>query len=274
MKVVGLVSGGKDSCYNLLLTKRDGHEIVCLANLHPPAGLDELDSYMYQSVGAEGIKALAAAMQLPLYRKEITGTPKNIGSTYKYEAGDEVEDLFYLLSSIKLQNPDIEGVSVGAIFSSYQKDRVDNVCRRLGLKPLCYLWMRDQQELYDDMIQDGVEAIIIKVAAAGLTTKHLGMTLKEARESLIEANKKFGLNVCGEGGEYESFVLDSPLHECRISVDLCEAVLHSDNSIAPVAYLKLSKVTLVSKREESYSSSSSECKVEQNGSNDKEAVLT
>lgn len=64
---------------------------------------------MYQSVGAEGIKALAAAMQLPLYRKEINGTPKNIGAEYKYEPGDEVEDLFYLLSSIKLQNPEIEG---------------------------------------------------------------------------------------------------------------------------------------------------------------------
>jgi diphthine-ammonia ligase len=122
MKVVGLVSGGKDSCYNLLLAKRDGHEIVwlvfsnhsdfmsifSLANLYPPNN-NELDSYMYQSVGAEGIKALAAAMQLPLYRKEITGTPKNIGSEYRYEPGDEVEDLFYLLSSIKMQNPEIEG---------------------------------------------------------------------------------------------------------------------------------------------------------------------
>lgn len=70
---------------------------------------------------------MAAAMQLPLYRKEITGTPKNIGSEYKYEAGDEVEDLFYLLrqvnldkncinssnfSSIKLQNPEIEGILI------------------------------------------------------------------------------------------------------------------------------------------------------------------
>jgi diphthine-ammonia ligase len=150
------------------------------------------------------------------------------------------------------------------------------------MKPLCYLWGRDQLELYDDMIQDGIEAIIIKVAAAGLTTKHLGMTLKEARESLIEANKKVELNICGEGGEYETFVLDSPLHECRISVDLCEAVLHSDNSIAPVAYLKLSKVTLVSKREESCSSSSSECKApnqnqektNQNGGHQKENALT
>jgi len=258
--VVALVSGGKDSCYNMLLAKRDGHEIVCLANLHPPDNKVELDSYMYQSVGSEGIKAMAVALQLPLYRKEITGTPKNTAMEYKYEPGDEVEDLYYLLQTVKHQNPDIEGVSVGAILSSYQKDRVTNVCNRIGLKALCYLWQRDQLELYDDMLQDGIDAIIIKVASAGLTSKHLGMTLKEARESLIEANKKYGVNICGEGGEYETYVIDSPLHESRVSVDLCEAILHSDNSVAPVAYLRLSKVTLVSKVEESCSSSSSECK--------------
>lgn len=55
MKVVGLISGGKDSCYNLILCKEDGHEIVCLANLYPSES-KEIDSMMYQSVGHEGIK--------------------------------------------------------------------------------------------------------------------------------------------------------------------------------------------------------------------------
>lgn len=81
---------------------------------------------------------------------------------------------------------------MGAISSTYQKERVEHVCRRLGLTPLCYLWERDQIDLLDSMIQDGVEAIIIKVAAAGLTSKHLGMTLKEVRDHLIEMGKKFG----------------------------------------------------------------------------------
>ncbi|CAD5207121.1 unnamed protein product [Bursaphelenchus okinawaensis] len=247
MKVVGLISGGKDSLYNLYLAKKNGHELVCLANLHPPPGESEIDSYMYQSVGAEGIKAMAAALQLPLYRKEIKGKPMNTTNEYRELQGDEVEDLFCLLSTIQNQNPEIEAVSCGAILSQYQKSRLDNVCQRLGLKTLCYLWGRDQAELLDDMIQDGIDAIIIKVASAGLTTKHLGMTLKEAKEPLHEANKKYGAHICGEGGEYETYVIDSPLHESRISVDLCEAVLHADNAVQPVAYLKLSKVTLISK---------------------------
>ena len=53
MKVVGLVSGGKDSCYNLMCCIDDGHEVVCLANLRPPSGTQELDSYMYQTVGSD-----------------------------------------------------------------------------------------------------------------------------------------------------------------------------------------------------------------------------
>ena len=35
MKVVGLVSGGKDSCYNMVHCVAAGHEITCLANLRP-----------------------------------------------------------------------------------------------------------------------------------------------------------------------------------------------------------------------------------------------
>lgn len=55
MKVVGLISGGKDSIYNLIRCKKEGHEIVCLANLKPKTGT-ETDSYMYQSVGHECIE--------------------------------------------------------------------------------------------------------------------------------------------------------------------------------------------------------------------------
>ena len=33
MRVVGLVSGGKDSCYNLINVVAEGHELVALANL-------------------------------------------------------------------------------------------------------------------------------------------------------------------------------------------------------------------------------------------------
>lgn len=35
MRVVAMVSGGKDSCYNMMQCVAEGHEIVALANIHP-----------------------------------------------------------------------------------------------------------------------------------------------------------------------------------------------------------------------------------------------
>lgn len=35
MRVVAMVSGGKDSCYNMMQCVAEGHDIVALANLHP-----------------------------------------------------------------------------------------------------------------------------------------------------------------------------------------------------------------------------------------------
>jgi diphthine-ammonia ligase len=54
----------------------------------------------------------------------------------------------------------------------------------LGLKSLAYLWQRDQAELLAEMIDAGLEAILIKVAGAGLTTKHLGMNLAQMQSTL------------------------------------------------------------------------------------------
>ena len=72
----------------------------------------------------------------------------------------------------------------GAILSDYQRVRVENVCSRLGLVSLSYLWRRDQAELFDEMIDSKVEAILIKVATLGLDEKHLGLSLSQVRDHL------------------------------------------------------------------------------------------
>lgn len=103
MKVVALVSGGKDSCYSMILCEHYGHQIVALANLCPPitqietetvqkgvalnllrnlltpytmTTLDELDSFMFQTVGHNVIDAYSECMGLPLFRyiSAITST--------------------------------------------------------------------------------------------------------------------------------------------------------------------------------------------------------
>jgi diphthine-ammonia ligase len=134
MRVCGLISGGKDSCYNLMQCVAAGHTIVALANILPrrtlagryvfpssimdmrlskivhvlsPLSLfysisDELDSYMYQTVGHEGVELIAEAMELPLFRQTTEGRALHKGKLYAETEDDEVEDLFHLLRKVKV----------------------------------------------------------------------------------------------------------------------------------------------------------------------------
>ncbi|XP_010006006.1 PREDICTED: diphthine--ammonia ligase [Chaetura pelagica] len=231
-----------------------GHQIVALANLRPAENTgqtDELDSYMYQTVGHHAIDLYADALDLPLYRGFIKGTSVNTGRVYTTCQEDEVEDLYHLLKLVK-DKEGVEGVSVGAILSDYQRVRVEDVCRRLNLQPLAYLWRRNQEILLKEIISSNVQAIIIKVAAFGLDPdKHLGKSLDQMEPYLLELSEKYGVHVCGEGGEYETFTLDCPLFKKKIVVDTAKVIVHSADAFAPVAYLHFLKLHLEDKAKSS-----------------------
>ncbi|XP_062433834.1 diphthine--ammonia ligase isoform X2 [Rhea pennata] len=257
--------GGKDSCYNMMQCVAAGHQIVALANLRPAENtgqIDELDSYMYQTVGHHAVDLYADAMDLPLYRCFIKGTSVNTGRMYTTCAEDEVEDLYRLLKLVK-DKERVEGVSVGAILSDYQRIRVEDVCRRLNLQSLAFLWRRNQEILLKEMISSNIQAIIIKVAALGLDPeKHLGKTLDQMEPFLLELSEKYGVHVCGEGGEYETFTLDCPLFKKKIVVDSAKVTLHSADAFAPVAYLHFLELHLENKGESSDMSMVSSCSCE------------
>jgi diphthine-ammonia ligase len=218
MKVCALVSGGKDSCYSMMKCIAHGHEVVALANLHPSAEVgEELDSFMYQTVGHAHISAIAEAMELPLFRREITGTAVEQGMSYGETSGDEVEDLMALLSQVLEKMPEVDAVCSGAILSNYQRSRVESVCERLGLASLAFLWQRDQAEILDEMVEAGVNAVLVKVASLGLGSAQLGRSIGELRPHFHKlAGRGFGFHVAGEGGEYETFTLDCPLFHYRL----------------------------------------------------------
>ena len=111
---------------------------------------------------------------------------------YSSTKGDEVEELYTLLARVKKDMPDIDAVASGAILSNYQRTRVESVCMRLGLTSLAYLWMEEQDNLLDEMIEGGVEAILIKVACMGLSSRHLGKDLASMRTTLHKLNAEYG----------------------------------------------------------------------------------
>jgi len=66
------------------------------------------------------------------------------------------------------------------------------------------------------MIESNINAILVKVAVIGLETKHLGQSIAQMVPVLEELKLKYGINVCGEGGEYETICLDCPLFKKKI----------------------------------------------------------
>ena len=254
LRVIGLVSGGKDSMWALCETRRLGHAIECLANLRPPPASggggdgdgDELDSLLVQTVGHACVPAIAACLTpdsgaeggTPLVRRVTRGravctalgyapsTPASAAaaaaSAAAKDAGDhdaapseldEVEDLALLLGECVRRFPRANAVVCGAVLSHYQRQRVEAVCRRLALQPLAWLWGRGQRGLLNDMVSGGVEAVLVKVAAFGLSPAMLGRPVGELRADFARLGDLVGLNECGEGGEYETITLDCPLFE-------------------------------------------------------------
>ncbi|XP_062094696.1 uncharacterized protein LOC133800677 isoform X2 [Humulus lupulus] len=119
--------------------------------------------------------------------------------------------MLILLNEVKKQIPSVGAVSSGAIESDYQRLRVESVCSRLGLVSLAYLWKQDQSLLLQEM-----------VAAMGLDpAKHLGKDLASLSPYLHKLKGLYGINVCGEGGEYETLTLDSPLFVVSFFLSFC-----------------------------------------------------
>ncbi|KAK0868724.1 hypothetical protein LTR87_014021 [Friedmanniomyces endolithicus] len=244
LKVVALISGGKDSLFSILHCISNGHQIVALANLHPPlssdgSAVEDTDSFMYQTIGHAVVPLFEAALGLPLYRQEIAGTAVNQSRHYGYvEAGrsgdlDETESLVPLLMKVQKSHPDVNAISTGAILSDYQRTRVESVALRLGLTPLSYLWQwpslppHTDISLLEDMAAVGQDSRIVKVASGGLDESFLWQNVADTRTiaRLSRAAARFGSPgdgaVLGEGGEYETLAVEGPppLWKAKIIVD-------------------------------------------------------
>ncbi|PVH95018.1 adenine nucleotide alpha hydrolases-like protein, partial [Periconia macrospinosa] len=223
--VVALISGGKDSFFSLLHCLANGHNLVALANLHPPpsAPSEELDSYMYQTVGHRLVPLYEQALGVPLYRCVIRGGTGTGDRDYGTREDDETEDLIPLLKRVLAKHPEVNAICTGAILSTYQRTRIESIALRLRLTPLAFLWQYpslppyDQAGLLADMASVGQDSRIVKVASAGLS-EHAFLWRNVADHTTIarmkNAMSRFAVNgdgcVLGEGGEYETLTLDGP----------------------------------------------------------------
>lgn len=244
MRFVGLLSGGKDSYYSLIKAIRQGHELVCLATLY---SYEELDSSMFQSTGTLAVAGISQALGKPLVAAPLIGKSLSQELIYKSQEGDEIEDLCDLLTGVKYRFPQVEAVVSGAVLSNYQRLRIEDVCARLGLVSIAPLWRIDQTHLLQEQLDAGVEAVLVKVSSMGLTQQHVGKTIRELQGYFEELRQKFGFNVCGEGGEYETVVVDAPQFAHKLVFGDTQIISENKSDISCSAYMKIGKIDLEDK---------------------------
>lgn len=202
MKIAILFSGGKDSCYALFKAQQVHDPVVLISMLS-----ENKESYMFQTANVEITKFQAEAIGLPIIQKKTKG-----------EKEDELEDLKTALEEAK-EKFKIEGVVSGALGSVYQASRVQKICKDLNLWCFNPLWLKDQFELLNELVDNDFDIVISGVFAFPLDANYLGKKIdKEFIENMKELHEKHQINPAGEGGEIESTVLNAPFFKKKIKI--------------------------------------------------------
>ena len=226
MKLAALVSGGKDSIYSLYTAGKNNKIVHILSFLS-----ENKESYMFHVPNMHLVEEQAKLMSIPMTYIKTKGVKE-----------EELDDIKSSLMKLKKESG-IEGVVTGAVASVYQKSRIDDICKDLDLKSIAPIWGMPLGQSVADMIEEGFEIIIVAVAAPPLDEKWLGRKLdKKCLEELMILNKKYGIHPNGEGGEFESLVLDCPLFSKKIVIKESEKH-YSGNS----GHLEIKKIELVAK---------------------------
>lgn len=186
------------------------------------------ESFMfhYPSIESTSLQAKALGIDQVLMRTDTSG----------------LEELQNTLSRVK-RDYGVEGVATGAVASDYQKNRIDHICNITGIRSYSPLWHKKPETIVDDLTEARFDAIISGVAARGMDRSWLGRHLDpKAWEELKQLSYRYGIHLTGEGGEYESFVVDAPNFRQAIRIEKTREVWDGQSG-----YLVIEKALLADK---------------------------
>jgi ABC transporter with metal-binding/Fe-S-binding domain ATP-binding protein len=223
-----LFSGGKDSVLALYKVLEEGHEVKTLITISSK----NPESYMFHVPNIGLTPLQAEAMDMPIIFKTTKGVKE-----------EELKDLKEAVKEA-IKKYHIQGVVSGAIFSNYQKSRIDNICRELNIKSFVPLWNRKPEEMLVKMVDSGFKIIMSAVAAGGLGPEWLGKELNHAAiKQLLNLHNVCYICTAGEGGEFETLVLDAPFFKKRIEIIDAEKIWDGQSGVYDIR-----KAVLVDKK--------------------------
>jgi uncharacterized protein (TIGR00290 family) len=200
-------SGGKDSCLACWKAISQGLRVSHLLNfIHA-------DSTKAMSHGLDSklLALQAQAMGLPILQQKVTWET--------YEAG--FKDA---LEKLKLEG--IIGLVTGDIYLQEHKDWIDRVCGEVGVKALLPLWGMNSAVLLNEFMEAGFKAVIVSVKAKFLDKEWLGRQLDKKLASELS---QLGIDVCGEAGEFHTFVYNGPSFKKPVKIGRTAVISRNDH---------------------------------------------
>ncbi|MEM3449746.1 MAG: diphthine--ammonia ligase [Nitrososphaerales archaeon] len=194
-RAIVLSSGGKDSILALHKAWELGVKIIGIITMLPK----DPNSMLYHTHNVKHVKSIAESIGI---------------NWYGFEAEKEEEEKALERALKKLK---VDLLISGCIASKYQKDRFNNIAESVNMKHFTPLWNMKAYDIFKEIISMRMDVMIISVAAYGLDENWLGRHLtKENINELLRLSEKYRFNPIGEGGDYDSFVLDAPLYKNKL----------------------------------------------------------
>lgn len=199
MDVAVLFSGGKDSVRTVHWCMKKKYNVKYLVTIIS----ENPDSYMFHTCNIDKTELIAEAIGIPIIIKQSKGK--------KEEELKDLEDVLKLL--------DIDTVAAGSIASTYQKSRVEKICKKLKLDFIAPFWNVNYKDFLKKTIDLMYDVRIVGVFSEGLDKSWLGRKLdKKAIKELAKLETEHGISIVGEGGEIETFVINGPIFKKRIKI--------------------------------------------------------
>ncbi|MGC8796391.1 diphthine--ammonia ligase [Thermodesulfovibrio sp.] len=190
-------SGGKDSSLAFYRARMKGIHIICLINM-----LSEDGNYSRShGISSELLKIQAEAIGVPIIQKKTT-----------WESYEEE----FKKTLLWLKKEGVHAGVFGDIDIQEHKDWVEKICMETGIKAILPLWNEEKEILLGEFINSGFKAIVCSINSFFLGSEWLG---REVDFDFIKDLKVLGnIDLCGEKGEYHTFVYDGPIFKFPIRV--------------------------------------------------------
>ena len=215
MSVAILFSGGKDSTmavYAALEAKEDVKYLLSMKSKND-------ESYMFHVPNIHVTDLLSEALDIPIMSVETEGVKE-----------EELEDL--KAAFVELKNLGIEAIYTGALYSVYQKSRIEKLGDEVGLEIISPYWHVDELEYMRKIVSLGFKIMICGVAAWGLDESWLGRIIDDDTiDELVKLNEKYHVDIAFEGGEAETLAVDGPIFKKRIEILKYKKEWHLDSGV-------------------------------------------